>query len=249
VARIATPAVKVSTLHIGVNGRYFAQMQGLICNARWQLRDVPPGYAGLVHKANNSLVPHRRLDATEVAALRAGLGAGPGMFVVGGVGRLTLEKGWDTLIDAVQALPQLQQLRLVICGQGSDAAALRGRADNDGRIAWAGFRSDVKDLYQAFDVFVCPSRFEPLPRVMLEAMDGGVPVIASDADGCRELIEDYGGDLFPAGDAAALAALIADHVARPRGRTMIDLSAHHVAAANAANEAFYQRLLARRDGH
>jgi glycosyltransferase involved in cell wall biosynthesis len=145
-------------------------------------------------------------------------------------------------------LPQLQRLRLVICGQGSDAAALRARAANDVRIVLPGFRSDVKDLYQAFDVFVCPSRFEPLPRVMLEAMDGGVPVIASDADGCRELIEDHGGDLFPAGNVAALAALLADHAAMPRARTSIDLSAHHVAVANAATEAFYQRLLARRDG-
>ncbi|MDH4051106.1 MAG: glycosyltransferase [Rubrivivax sp.] len=246
VSRIETAAVKVSTLHIGFNGRHFHGMDGLVCNARWQIAQLPPEFKGVAHKANNSLLPQRRLPADAVAALRAGLGAQPGDFVVGGVGRLAHVKGWDTLIDAVRALPQLAQVKVFIFGQGSDEAALKARTGGDPRIALPGFRPDVKDLYQAFDVFVCPSRFEPLPRVMLEALDAGTPVIASDADGCRELIEDYGGDLFPIGDAAALAALLADHVARPRGRREVDLAAHHVDAANAAMEAFYQRLLARR---
>jgi glycosyltransferase involved in cell wall biosynthesis len=247
VSRIATRAVKVTTLHIGVNGPHFGAMDGIICNARWQLREVPAGFRGLVHKANNSLVPQPRLAPDRVAALRAELGAAPGDFLIGGVGRLAAVKGWDTLIDAVRSLPPQPALRVVILGQGSDAAALRQRAAADPRIALPGFRRDVKDLYQAFDVFVCPSRFEPLPRVMLEAMDAGTPVIASDADGCRELVEDYGGDIFPVGDVAALAALLAEHARAPRGRTRIDLSAHHVPAANAASEAFYQRLLDRRD--
>lgn len=248
VSRIDTRAVKVSTLHIGFNGRHFHGMDGIVCNARWQVSQVPGDFKGLVHKANNSLIPQRRLDPGQVAALRASVGAGPGDFLVGGVGRLSAVKGWDTLIDAVRALPQLTHLRLVIFGQGRDEAALKQRTGGDARITLPGFRPDVKDLYQAFDVFVCPSRFEPLPRVMLEAMDAGTPVIASDADGCRELVEDYGGDLFPIADVAALAALLTEHAGHPRGRTAIDLTAHHVAEANAANEAFYQRLLARRDG-
>jgi glycosyltransferase involved in cell wall biosynthesis len=248
VSRIATQAVKVSTLHIGFNGRHFHGMDGIICNARWQVKQLPADYRGLVHKANNSLAPQGRLDAKRIEALRASLGAAPGDLLVGGVGRLSTVKGWDTLIDAVRLLPHLSRLKVVIFGQGSDEAALKARADGDARITLAGFRHDVKDIYGAFDVVVCPSRFEPLPRVILEAMDAGTPVIASDADGCRELIEDYGGDLFPIGQAAALAALLEDHAARPRGRTAIDLTAHHIDVANEANEAFYERLLARRDG-
>ena len=248
VSRIATPAVKVSTLHIDFNGRHFHAMDGLVCNARWHIAQLPPDFKGLAHKANNSLVRHRRLSASEVSALRAGLGVAPGDFVVGGVGRLAQVKGWDTLIDAVRQRPDLARLKCFIFGQGRDAASLAARAEGDARIAFPGFRDDVKDLYQAFDVFVCPSRFEPLPRVILEAMDAGTPVIASEADGCKELIDDYGGDLFPVGDAARLAALLADHMAQPRGRTAIDLSAHHVQQANAATEDFYRRLLDRRGG-
>src|SRR3546814_1332434 len=54
----------------------------------------------------------------------------------------------------------------------------------------SGWRKDLKDVYQSLDLFVCPSRFEPLPRVMLEAYDAGVPVISSDAGGCPELVEE-----------------------------------------------------------
>lgn len=244
VARLRTPAAKVSTLHIDFNGRHFHAMHGLICNARWQVQGLPKDYRGLVMKANNSLLPHRRIDAAERARLRAELGVGEGEFLFGGVGRLTDAKGWDTLVDAALTLPESPPWRVMVFGQGHDEAALARQAERQPRIRLAGFRRDVKDLYQAFDALVCPSRFEPLPRVMLEAMDAGTPVIASDAGGCRELIEDYGGDMFPVDDAAALARLMADHLQRPRGRTQIDLSAHHVDRANAAVEDFYRQAIA-----
>lgn len=246
VARCRTRAAKLATLHIGFNGRWFHAMDGLVCNARWQVRTLPADYRGLVLKANNSLVPHRRLSADEVAALRASLGVAPTDLLVGGVGRLSPVKGWDTLIAAVRSLPDLPALKLAIFGHGRSADALKAQAAGDARITLPGYRTDVKDWYPAFDVFVCPSRFEPLPRVILEAMDAGTPVIASDADGCRELIEDHGGELFPVGDAAALAKLLADHAAQRHPRTAFDLSMHHVAATNAAMEDFYARLIAHR---
>src|SRR3546814_1678237 len=75
-------------------------MDGLICNARWQLERIPAGYNGLVFKANNSLQPHRRLDAGEIAGLRREFDCVPPAFLIGGAGRLTRKKGWDVLITA-----------------------------------------------------------------------------------------------------------------------------------------------------
>lgn len=243
-ARLGTTAAKVSTLHIAFNGPHFHRMHGLICNARWQVESMPKDYGGLVFKARNSLTPHRRIDASERARLRAELGVAEHEFLFGGVGRLTDAKGWDTLVDAACRLPDQPPWRLIVFGEGHDEPKLVRQARGQPRIRFAGFRSDVKDLYQAFDALVCPSRFEPLPRVILEAMDAGTPVIASDAGGCRELLEDYGGDMFPVDDAAALAALMADHVRAPRARTRIDLGAHHVERANEAMEQFYRRAIA-----
>jgi glycosyltransferase involved in cell wall biosynthesis len=116
-------------------------------------------------------------------------------------------------------------------------------------MAMPGFRNNVKDYYQAFDVFVCPSRREPLPLVMLEAFDAGVPVVASTADGCRELIDEYGGDLFPIGDVAALAAILSSHGADPRPRQMRDLAPHFIENVNRTIIDVYNKLIAARQPH
>src|SRR3546814_11303993 len=85
------------------------------------------------------------------------------------------------------------------------------RSRGDSRIRFGGWRKDLKDVYQSLDLFVCPSRFEPLPRVMMEAYDAGVPVISSDAGGCPELVEEHGGGLFPREDVPALTAPLERH--------------------------------------
>src|SRR3546814_1409821 len=66
VARTQPPAALVATLHIDFNSPVYGAMDGLICNARWQLERIPAGYNGLVFKANKSLQQHRRLDAGEI---------------------------------------------------------------------------------------------------------------------------------------------------------------------------------------
>ena len=92
VSRVETGAVKIATLHITVNGPHFALMDGLICNARWQLDDIPADYGGLVFKANNSLVPHRRLEQQEIAGLRRDLQIGDRDMLIAAVGRYSEKK-------------------------------------------------------------------------------------------------------------------------------------------------------------
>src|SRR3546814_939660 len=91
VARTQPPAALVATLHIDFNSPVDGAMDGLICNARWQLERIPAGYNGLVLKANNSLQPHRRLDAGEIAGLRREFDCVPPAFLIGGAGRRSEE--------------------------------------------------------------------------------------------------------------------------------------------------------------
>src|SRR3546814_15570222 len=58
VARTQPPAALVATLHIDFNSPVSGAMDGLICNARWQLERIPAGYNGLVFTANHSMQPH-----------------------------------------------------------------------------------------------------------------------------------------------------------------------------------------------
>jgi len=243
VARVRTGAKKLSTLHITVNGPHFGKMDGLICNARWQLKDVPVDFKGQVFKANNSLIPHRRLEVDEVVKLRQELDIGAEQMLIAAVGRYKPTKGWDTLIKAFVQLPQYEKSRLLFFGAGSLEEELKALAADDPRIRFVGFRKNIKDLYQAFDLVVCPSRFEPLPRVMLEAMDGGAPLIASDIGGCIELIEDYGGLSFEVDNVDDLRDKLAQCLENPPPRHRPDLSAHHIENANQAMVDFYRRLM------
>ncbi|MDX1395032.1 MAG: glycosyltransferase [Gemmatimonadota bacterium] len=245
VAQIGPPAATVSTLHISVNGPHFVRMDGLVCNARWQLDEIPADYGGLVHKANNSLEPHRRLTGEEVAELR-GRYVPEGGYLIGAVGRLHRSKGWDTLIEAFRRIQVPSGVRLVFFGAGRIGAKLEALADGHPQIVFAGYSTRVKDWYQAFDLLVCPSRFEPLPRVILEAMDGGAPVLASTAGGCKELIEDYGGTLFETDDVDALAARLEESITTRPPRHRPDLTAHYVENANAALVDFYRRVVDRK---
>jgi glycosyltransferase involved in cell wall biosynthesis len=110
------------------------------------------------------------------------------------------------------------------------------------RVHLAGYRADVKDYYQAFDLFVCPSRREPLGRVVLEALDAGTPVLASATDGPAELLARHGGDLVPVGDVAALAARLRHHFEVRTARTEHDLSAYHIDTVARETLAAYREL-------
>jgi glycosyltransferase involved in cell wall biosynthesis len=246
VARAKFGVPSVATLHNRANGPHFFQLDGLICNGHWQVREIPRSYQGQVFKLNQLFTPHRRLNEGEILALRESLGVAPRQFLVGAVARLAHSKGLDHLIEAFR-LADLPNARLVILGEGRERARLERLLGPN--MVMPGFRKNIKDYYQAFDVFVCPSRREPLPLVMLEAFDAGLPVVASTADGCRELIDEYGGDLFPIGDVAALAQILRSHGASPRPRQVRDLAPHCIENVNRTIIDVYSKLIAARQRH
>ena len=242
IAKLAPEAATVSTLHIQVNGPHFLDMKGLICNARWQVEAIPQSYKGRVFKASNSLVPHPRLSEEERLALRAELSPDNDVYLIGAVGRYHPSKGWDTLIEAFKPI-KAREARLLFFGSGRQEEALKALAGEDERIQFIGYRKDIKNIYQCLDLLVVPSRFEPLPRVMLEGYDAGTPIIASDEGGCQELIDDYGGWSFPVDDIEALRSELERAIEKQPPRHYPDLSAHYVENANAAMVEFYREII------
>jgi glycosyltransferase involved in cell wall biosynthesis len=236
-------AVHVATLHLSINGRHYLNTDGLFCISEWQLATVPPEYRGKVFLVPNSLVPHARLDAARVRELRASLGASEDDYLVGAVGRLARRKGFDLLIRAFERA-QLPDARLVIVGDGSHRHRLEGLADE--RVTLAGFRRDVKDLYQAFDLFVCPSSYEPFGRVIIEALDSGAPVIATDAQGPSDIAKRHPMTLVPCGDEARLAQALQRAAAAGRVRVESDLAEFSMEQILARIEQGYRALLARK---
>jgi glycosyltransferase involved in cell wall biosynthesis len=238
--RLRLPAL--ATLHIRYNHPIYLRMDALVCNADWQLQEIPAHYRGRVQRLDMLLAPYPPVTPERVQALRQELGAGDGHYLIGVVGRLTREKGVHLLVEALQRAG-LPQARLAILGDGREAAALRSQLTSQMRLP--GFRHDVKDCYAAFDLLVCPTlRMESGPLVLLEAWQAGTPVLASDLGGCRELVRRHGGQLFPPGDVEALAQQLRDCHAAGRQRHPVDLSSHRIDAVSRQVTALYESLVA-----
>lgn len=239
VARRRPPCPTIATLHMWVNGPHFLQMDGLIVIAQWQKRDLAK-YRGRIFDINESLVPHPRLSPERIAELRAAAGAAPGELLIGGVGRLARSKGFDVLIRAFRAAA-LPRARLVLVGEGRERRELEALARGL-PVRFLGFRSDAKDFYQAFDLFVSPSRSEPLGRVLFEALDAGTPVLATQTQGPSEILAHHPGRLTPVEDAAAMAAALREFAAAPPPRRTCDLSAYHLENVLRETVAAYREL-------
>jgi glycogen synthase len=131
------------------------------------------------------------------------------------VGRLEHEKGVQTLLRALPLVARrIPWVRLRVVGRGSFAAELErltAALGLTGRVRFDGWvdAERLGELYGASDAVVIPSLYEPFGLVALEAMACGVPVIAADTGGLRELVEDeVTGIRFSAGDHEALAEVV-----------------------------------------
>lgn len=145
--------------------------------------------------------------------------AHPRPYVLG-LGRLEWQKGFDELIEALALLRKVD-LDLLLAGDGAGRAALvalaaaRGVAD---RVHFLGRteRSTTLALLRGAAVVACPSRFEGLPLVCIEALAAGRPLVASAVNGIPEVVRDgQTGLLVPPDDPAALARALGHLLAVP----------------------------------
>jgi UDP-glucose:(heptosyl)LPS alpha-1,3-glucosyltransferase len=112
-------------------------------------------------------------------AARAEIGCSPRDTVFAFVGSGFSRKGLDAAIQAVSQTP----FWLVVVGRD------RPRATTNPRIKFLGGREDVRPYYAAADCFLLPSRYDPFPNTVLEAMAMGLPAIASSRCGAAEIVE------------------------------------------------------------
>lgn len=140
--------------------------------------------------------------------------------VVLGAGRLTRQKGFDTLIAAFHLVRNDRPARLVILGTGEDQRPLETLASELGvhsDVDFPGFVSDPWTWMRRSDVFVLSSRWEGLPGVLLQAMACGTRVVSTDCpSGPSEILENgRWGRLTPVDDATSLAEAILDTLDDP----------------------------------
>ncbi|HKO56477.1 MAG TPA: glycosyltransferase family 4 protein [Thermoanaerobaculia bacterium] len=169
---------------------------------------------------NDRFAAAARLTQLERDELRRRHGIGPDEVAIGFSGKLVERKDPLTLAEAFRRMRNREKARLVFIGDGP----LRAELETTDRARFLGFvnQTDLPHAYAICDVLVLPSRFEPRGLVVNEAMACGLPVVASDRVGAvGDLVRDgENGFVFPAGDAATLAAqldrLVEDGALRAR---------------------------------
>lgn len=133
------------------------------------------------------------------------------------IGRLVQEKDHALLIRAFSDFHADEpRLRLRIAGDGPLRTQLQGDIDAlqlESAAVLLGPRQDVADLLQGADIFVLSSQIEGMPLVIGEAMATGLPVVATDAAGVREMAGDLA-TVAPVGDQAALGRALRNAVSR-----------------------------------
>ncbi len=161
--------------------------------------------SGFMQESGNVLA-----DGSERDALLATLNIPKQRFVIGWIGRFQYPKGLDLLFESVaNAAARLPEAIWVVIGEGSaqemsDSRERIAKLGIQEKVIFLGARSDAFELIRAFDLYISTSRWEGLPLVLLEVMEQGVPIVASDVVGNRDVLDGWG-VLYPANDARAAA--------------------------------------------
>ncbi|MDP8969971.1 MAG: glycosyltransferase family 4 protein, partial [Actinomycetota bacterium] len=152
--------------------------------------------APLVRRVRNGVEPLPVVERTERTPL-----------VVGGLGRLTAQKGFDLLVQAAcRLLAEGHRLRVRIAGEGRDRDTLTRQAAGL-PVSLVGFQEDVRRYLASVDLFAMPSRAEALPLALLEAMMTGLPCVATEVGDIRDEL-DGAVLLIPPEDPDALTAAL-----------------------------------------
>ena len=183
-------------------------------------------YPGLKVRVIPDALADFAVDEAEVARIRAHW---PGKVLLGNVAALDhAVKGQLTLIEAARrAAQERPEWQFVICGEGRDRQRFEEAIKGLTNVALVGWVDNVGDWLSSFDVFVFPSLDEALGSTLLDAMQVGLPIVASRVGGIPDVVEDgVNGRLVEPGDADALYAAIdglladADELAAIRTRNI-----------------------------
>ncbi|GLX82521.1 glycosyltransferase family 4 protein [Thalassotalea eurytherma] len=148
----------------------------------------------------------------EPAVCLESLGSSPSFFNLMCVGSIRPHKGTFVVLDALATIKHLTNIKLILVGENLNSVEFDQYITKRGiehMVIRTGFRADVPAVAKSCDVTILPSKREGLPRVVLESLAVGTPVISTDNEGTLEIIEaQENGLIFPVGDSQALANCI-----------------------------------------
>lgn len=217
IANIFAAKPLVNTLHISerrVGKKYLFKLDKLtfrLCNIytavskaaaeyHEKMCGFPPGTMRIIY---NGVNPVPKADKALLDSLKKEWGIESCTKIIGAIGRLVPQKGYDLLLDRIPAItskiPVGQKWAFVVIGDGVERKNFESRAlelnaaHANIHVFFAPYRPDAASVMDMFDVFVMPSRYEGYGLALTEAMTLGLPVVCSSADSLPELCALYKG--------------------------------------------------------
>jgi glycosyltransferase involved in cell wall biosynthesis len=203
----------------------------------------------VIHSSSSGLA----VESGRAAAIRA---AYTGKFVVGHVGALdNSQKGQEYIIAVARVVERSHpDLHFMLVGGGDDEAMLRSAAGELSNVTFTGFVDNVGDYLASFDVFILPSNREGIGSILFDAMEAGLPVVASRVGGVPDIVhEGQNGILIDPARPDQLRAAILRLRADPELRTRLGSAGRELAkgfsAASMARKYLdlYREVLNRRE--
>lgn len=152
------------------------------------------------------------MKKNEVSALRQEFGFSSQDIIVVSVARITKDKGYHILKDAIKELADLPNVKFLIIGDGDYLVSMQQELSKElamSRVLFLGYRDDVNRILPICDIFVLPTLHETLSIALLEASKHQLPLIASSVGGIPEIIESrVNGILVPPSNPVLLAEAI-----------------------------------------
>ena len=230
ICRVSTRVIVRISVHISKNKRtkwkkiveklvvsgFYPLADGIVTVSRGAAQDLSI-YTGIslarIRVINNPVISDELLQAAQQAVQHPFFDA-DNVPVILGVGRLTEQKDFSTLIRAFDILLERTPARLIILGDGEERPALENLIRSSGlqdMVDLLGFELNPFAFMKKASVFVLSSKWEGLPGVLIQALACDCPVVSTDCLSGPSEILNYGqyGHLVPVGDAEAIASAIA----------------------------------------
>jgi glycosyltransferase involved in cell wall biosynthesis len=207
---------------------------------------VAPSDAAAVPLRAAGLSPRVILNGVPLPELRPRRADG-GPLVIGTVGTISHRKGSDVFLAAARRvgsqMPDVEFRMIGPCAGGPERAWAQHvvEAARSSGVTW-GTRTDVNAELAGWDVFALPSRRDPFPLAVLEAMAAGLPVIATRVDGIPEQIPPGTGLLVESGDVEGVAAAMLELARRPDLRDALGAAARRRVETGLSVESQAQQL-------
>jgi glycosyltransferase involved in cell wall biosynthesis len=193
IVSIGLSAYRMSGLWSYLYRRYYHRFDWVVSQSQYMQRDLVDKFQ---LPAKKSVVINNPVDVKSIGNLVTEALAAPNLdanaTLLVAAGRMSHEKGFDLLIEAIAALAN-PRIHLFLLGDGPLVSELQSLAQRRGlvpQVHFVGFQSNPYPWFAKADAFVLSSRYEGFPNVVLEALACGTPVIANPAPGgTREILE------------------------------------------------------------